>query len=457
VQRSLSAQVDHADKIQRHNLFHIFFVVNDCRVLTIINSGSCNNLVNSEVVKKLGLTTRAHPHPYNIQWFNNSGMFKVTQTTRVHFSISSYHVVADFDVVPMDSCSLLLGCPWEFDDDAIPHGRTNTYTLMHKGKKIILVSMTPTEIVKYEQDKAKQKGVAGSKTQQPIKLKQPSFLATKMDRAEIADVPEACYALVCKRALFSLDDASIVLPPAVANLLQEYMDIFPSELAPGIPPLRGIEHKIDLVLGASLSNRAAYRANPEETKEIQRQVQDLLDHGYIRESLSPCSVLVLLVPKKDGSPYMCVYCRAINNITICYRYPIPSLDDMLDELSGVVIFSKIDLCSGYHQIRMALGDEWKTAFKTKFDLYEWLVMPFGLTNAPSTFMRLMNEVLRAFIGKFVVVYFDDILIYNKSYDDHLDHLRAIFIALRGAHLFGNLEKCTFCTDRVPFLGYVVTS
>jgi hypothetical protein len=215
----LSGQVDHTDKIQCHNLFDIFFVVNDCRVLTIIDGGSCKNLVNSEVVKKLGLTTRAHPHPYNIQWFNNSGKVKVTQTARVHFFIGSYHAIADFDVVPMDVCSLLLGCPWEFDADAIQHGRTNTYTLMHKGKKIALVPMTPAEIVKYEHDKAMQKGVVGLETQQPIKLKQPSFLATKMDLAEIADVPDACYALVCKRALFSLDDASVVLPPAVANLL----------------------------------------------------------------------------------------------------------------------------------------------------------------------------------------------------------------------------------------------
>jgi hypothetical protein len=314
--------------------------------------------------------------------------------------------------------------------------------------------MTLAEIVQADKERLASPDVAAPvATQAAIKLKNHNMLVTKSDLYDM-DVSTVCYALICKDALFSIRDIASTLPPAVADILQAYEDVFPNELPPGLQPLRGIEHQIDLIPGESLPNRAAYRTNPEETKEIQRQVQELLDCGYVRESLS--SVPVLLVPKKDGTWCMCVDCRAINNITIRYRHPIPRLDDMLDELSGAITFTKIDLRSGYHQIHMKLGDEWKTAFKTKFGLYEWLVMPFGLTNAASTFMRLMNEVLCAFIGKFVVVYFDDILIYSKSHEEHLGHLHAVFDALRAASLYANLEKCIFCTDRVAFLGYVVT-
>jgi hypothetical protein len=163
--------------------------------------------------------------------------------------------------------------------------------------------------------------------------------------------------LMYKEALLCTNDLVCALPSDIVSLLQKFEDVFPKEVPYGLPPIRGIEHQIDFIPGASIPNRPAYRSNPEETKELQRQVGELLEKGYVHESMSPCAVPVLLVPKKDGTWRMCVDCRAINNITVKYRHPIPRLDDMLDELHGSCVFTKIDLKSVYHQIRMKEGDE----------------------------------------------------------------------------------------------------
>ena len=227
-----------------------------------------------------------------------------------------------------------------------------------------------------------------------------------------------------------IDLGEYTLPKEIVPFNEELIDVFPKDLPKGLPNIRGIEHQINLIPRAVLPNKPAYRTNPKKTEELQRQVKELLDRGFVRGSLNPCVVPTLLVPKKDGTWRMCVDSRSVNNITVKYRFPIPRIDDMMDLLAGAQWFNKVDLRSCYHQIRMKEGDEWKTAFKTKYWLYECMVMPFGLTGAPITLMRLMNEVLTPFLGKFVVVYLDDILGYSRELQEHVLHLRQLLEVLR---------------------------
>ena len=475
--RALSIQPKEDDDVeQREHIFHTRCHINDKVCSMIIDSGSCTNVASTLLVEKLNLPTQKHPTPYRLQWLNDCGDIRVTKQVLISFSIGKYKDEVLCDVAPMHAGHLLLGRPWQFDRRVTYDGYKNRYTLVMNKRTIVLTPLKPIEAyadqvriarecklrekqLSIQEKERKENGENKQKKEKECsdeKNKKVSAFAKKREIESALLAKEQLLVLMYKDVYFT-NTLNSSLPSVVESLLQEFAEIFPEELPHGLPPLRGIEHQIDLLPGSSIPNRPAYRTSPEEAKEIQRQVEELLQRGFVRESLSPCSVPVILVPKKDGTWRMCVDCRAINKITVKYRYPIPRLDDMLDELHGSCLFSKIDLKSGYHQIRMKEGDEWKTAFKTKYGLYEWLVMPFGLTNVPNTFMRLMNHVLRSFIGKFVVVYFDDILVYSKSLDEHVDHLHAVFDVLKENKLYVNLQKCSFVMESVVFLGFVVTS
>ena len=237
--------------------------------------------------------------------------------------------------------------------------------------------------------------------------------------------------------------------------LSPFKDVFPPDLPPGLPPSREVDHKIELIPGSSPPSRPTFRLSATELVELKTQLEGLVKAGFIRPSLSPYGAPILFVKKKDGTMRMCVDYRALNNITIKNSYPLPRVDELFDRLQGAKFFSKIDLRSGYHQIRIAEGDESKTAFRTRYGHYEFLVLPFGLTNAPGTFMHLMHQTFREFLDDFVLVFLDDILIYSKTLEEHKEHVRKVLETLRKAKLFAKESKCEFFKTEVEFLGHIV--
>ncbi|GKC06212.1 putative reverse transcriptase domain-containing protein [Tanacetum coccineum] len=244
--------------------------------------------------------------------------------------------------------------------------------------------------------------------------------------------------------------------PRISDIpvVRSFTDVFLEDLS-GLPPQRQVEFRIDLVPGATPVAKSPYRLAPSEMQELSGQLQELQDKGFIRPSHSPWGAPVLFVKKKDGSFRMCIDYRELNKITIKNRYPLPRIDDLFDQLQGACYFSKIDLRSGYHQLRVHEDDIPKTAFRTRYGHFEFMVMPFGLTNAPTVFMDLMNWVCKLYLDKFVIVFIDDILIYPKMKEEHEVHLKLVLELLRKEELYAKFSKCEFWLQEVHFLGHVV--
>jgi hypothetical protein len=246
----------------------------------------------------------------------------------------------------------------------------------------------------------------------------------------------------------------VPIKPEVQAVLDKYASVFAAPT--GLPPRRRYDHHIPLVPGARPVSKCPYRVAPELKTEIERQVQELLDQGVITHSSSAFGSPVLLVKKGDRTWRLVIDYRHLNALTVKGKYPLPVIDELLDELAGAKWFSKLDLKAGYHQIRLAPGEEHKTAFQTHNGHFEFKVMAFGLTGAPATFQHAMNASLAPVLRKFALVFFDDILIYSDSFQAHLSHLAAVLDILERDHWQVKLSKCAFAQERVAYLGHVIS-
>ena len=401
----------------------------------LIDSGATHNFMSSTFVSKIGVPTQP-TCVTKVHLANGS----VSSTARICVGLAvdlcPYSVTADFLVTELGNYDVILGMPWLKSEN--PH-IDFTHGTVRVGQHLLLGDT---------KSKPPQVHLLDARTMfRTLKTSsvQEVFIATLKADPDSQPVDPL-------RPQTDLPESS---NQKLHEMLQEFRDVFdePTHL----PPVRSHDHHIDLKPGSKPPEQRTYRMSPLELQEVQRQLEEYLDRGWIRPSSSPFGAPILFARKKDGTLRMCVDYRALNALSIKNRYPLPRIDELLDQLHGAKWFTALDLWSGYHQVRVRPEDIHKTAFRTRYGHFEFTVLPFGLTNAPATFMALMNDVLRPFLDKFVVVYLDDILIYSKTGSEHLDHVRAVLEALKRHRLHVKLKKCVFAHASIPFLGFLVTS
>ncbi|KAK2407034.1 hypothetical protein QL285_042695 [Trifolium repens] len=400
----------------------------DHQPLTIlIDSGSTHNFVQDRVAKQLGLTLEP-TQSFQVLVGNGEELNCSHMSHQTPLFIDSHLFLVDLFVLPLSGAEIVLGVQWLRTLGPILTDYTNlTLSFCREGKIIQLMG-------------------------RPKPLPEEASLH-QFKRLVATDAIDTVLH-------FQLTPTQPNSPtaqnhsPAITNLIKQFATLFVEPQS--LPPPRHTDHHIPISTNSDPINIRPYRYPQFQKHEIEQQIQHMLSQGIIQSSSSAFSSPVLLVRKKDGSWRFCVDYRALNSITVKDRFPIPTIDELLDELYGTCWYSKLDLRSGCHQIRMAAQDVHKTAFRTHLGHYEFLVMPFGLCNAPSTFQNTMNSLFHQYLRRFVIVFFDDILVYSKTWEDHLQHLEIVFNCLLQNQFFLKDSKCTFAQESISYLGHIVS-
>lgn len=410
------------DAVQSSEVVAGTLSVNNIHARVLFDSGATRSFISESFVGKLNCEIEPLIEPLSIIVANQERVSVSSICPRITIKISGCSFPASLIPFRLGEFDVILGMDWLAENGA---------QIDCKKKKIILKSPQGKR-VEFKGQKQVKTFLTMIEAKKLLRQGCEGYLAHVIDRSK--------------------ETPNIESIPVV----NEFLDVFPDDL-PGLPPDRQIEFSIDLAPGTEPVSKQPYRMAPAEMKELAKQLQELLDKGVIRPSVSPWGAPVLFVKKKDGSMRLCIDYRELNKLTIKNKYPLPRIDDLFDQLKGASYFSKIDLRSGYHQLKIKSEDIPKTAFRTRYGHYEFLVMAFGLTNAPAAFMDLMNRVFKKYLDKFVIVFIDDILIYSKSEEEHAEHLRIALEILRKEKLYAKFSKCEFWLREVQFLGHIVGS
>ncbi|CAJ2638342.1 unnamed protein product [Trifolium pratense] len=405
--------------------FKVWVRVGERQVRTLIDSGATSNFITSGLVKELKVPVVETP-TYVIEVGNGEKVRNNGVCEGLQFNIQGVEFKQHFFIMELSGSEMVLGMDWLASLGNIEANFSNLCLKCELDGKKYTIQGDPTMC----NSQATWKTMIKALSDEGMGFYIHTVSGDATEAVEGGDMSEW------------------------GKVINEFTTVF--NMPSGLPPIREHDHAILLKPDANIPNLRPYRYPYYQKNEIEKIVKEMMQAGIIRHSTSPFSSPVLLVKKKDGGWRFCTDYRALNKATVPNKFPIPVIDELLDELNGAVIFSKLDLKSGYHQIRMKEDDIAKTAFRTHEGHYEYLVMPFGLTNAPSTFQALMNEVLRPYLRKFVLVFFDDILIYSANKEDHVRHLKEILQVLHTHKLFANKKKCSFGQAEIEYLGHLIS-